>query len=279
MKKSVNISAAPKDLSLAERLRLVREAGFQGVELNIAEEGEFSIRSDEAAIRKVGDLVRKTGLELASLLAGLCWKYPLTSENPATRRTAVETLERSLRMCAWAGTDALLAVPGVVQADWAEPGIVSYDAAWERSREGLRRLVPVAEETGVVICVENVWNKFILSPLEMKQFVDGFGSPRVGVYFDVGNIIPYGYPEQWIRILGSRIRRIHLKDFRMLGMGVGAFVGLLEGDINWPEVMKALRETRYAGFLTAEYSAYRHHPEALLAHLSTSIDAILSGAG
>jgi len=276
MKKSVILGATRADLPLGRRLALIRKAKFDAVELEIGEEGEFSILTPEADIRRIARTVRDAGLEVSALLAGLCWKYPLTSENPQTRKKARALLERSIRMCAWAGTDALLVVPAVVQADWAEPGVVSYDTAWERSMEALTAALPLAEELGVFLCIENVWNKFLLSPLEMRQFVDSLSSARAGVYLDVGNIIPYGYPEQWIRILGRRIKRIHMKDFKVLGMGFGAFVGLLEGDVNWPEVMTALGEIHYDGSLTAEFWPYRHCTETLLAHISASMDAVMS---
>ncbi len=275
MKKSVILDAAPSDLPARDRLRRIREAGFDGVELPIGEDGEFSVASSEEQVRAFGRMVREAGLEVSGLLAGLCWKYPLTSDNPQTRKKAEYLLDRSIQMCAWAGTDALLVVPGVVQADWAEPGIVSYEDVWNRSADALSRLLKTAEREGVYLCVENVWNKFLLSPMEMRLFVDGLSSSWAAVYLDVGNIIPYGYPEQWIRILGSRIRRIHLKDFKTLGLGVGAFVGLLEGDVNWAEVMRALGEINYDGWLTAEYWPYRHCPQTLLRHLAASMDAIL----
>jgi hexulose-6-phosphate isomerase len=136
-------------------------------------------------------------------------------------------------------------------------------------------LAPEAERLGVSILVENIWNKFLLSPLEMRSLIDQVGSPRVGALLDTGNLIAFGYPEQWIRILGQRIKEVHLKDYRESVGGVGGFVGLLEGDVNWPEVMAALEEVGYDGFLTAEVFPYRRHGEAIVRHTSESMDRIL----
>ncbi|RKY67851.1 MAG: sugar phosphate isomerase/epimerase, partial [Candidatus Latescibacterota bacterium] len=139
-----------------------------------------------------------------------------------------------------------------------------------------RELAPVAEQLKVAVCVENVWNKFLLSPLEMRDFVDAVDSEYVGVYFDVGNVIPMGYPEHWIQILGKRIKRVHFKDFRRNVGTLDGFVDLLEGDVNWPEVMAALRRIGYNSYATAEMiPPYTHHPEALVCNTSRSMDYIL----
>jgi L-ribulose-5-phosphate 3-epimerase len=167
-----------------------------------------------------------------------------------------------------------------VQIVWdPKSPVISYEVAWERALTIYRALGPVAERHGVTLCVENVWNRFLLSPLEMRGFVDAVASPAVRVYFDVGNVVVSGFPEQWLRILGQRIGRIHLKDFRTSVGTLNGFVMLLEGDVHWAEVMTAVREIDYNGYLTAEYGPYRHGPETLLAHLSTSMDRIIALVG
>lgn len=166
--------------------------------------------------------------------------------------------------------------PGVVcQGFGTPPEVVAYDACWERSLAAAKRLAPIAEKHKVKIGMENVWNSFLLSPLEMKTFVDAVGSEYVGVYFDVGNVIPMGFPEHWIRILGKRICRIHIKDFRKSVGTISGFVDLLSGDVNWPEVMKALREIGYDGPLTAEMPGYAHDREGNVWQTSNALSRIM----
>ena len=140
----------------------------------------------------------------------------------------------------------------------------------------VQELVPTAEKLQVGIAIENVWNKFLLSPLEMRDFIDQCESEYVGAYFDIGNIILYGYPEQWIRILGKRIRMVHAKDFRASAGNFDGFVMLLEGNVNWPEVMAALREVGYDKAIIGEFGPYPHSTEALLKHVLVALRAILA---
>jgi hexulose-6-phosphate isomerase len=191
-----------------------------------------------------------------------------------------EILARTERGCQAAralGATAILQIPGFVQIAWdPKSPVIPYDVAWDRALTIYRALAPVAERHGICLCIENVWNRFLLSPLEMRQFVDTIGSPAVRVYFDVGNQLVNGFPEQWLRILGPRIGRIHLKDFRTAIGNLNGFVMLLEGDVDWPAVMSAMSEIGYKGYLTAEYGPYRHGPDTLLAHLSASMDRIIA---
>lgn len=172
-------------------------------------------------------------------------------------------------------------VPGAVGVDFL-PGceVVPYQLAYDRATEFIRTALPAAEKAGVTLAVENVWNKFLLSPIELRSFVDQFGSPRVGVYFDVANVLAFGYPEHWIEILGHRIHRVHLKDYRRnVGTGDG-FCDLLSGDVNWPGVMKSLRLIGYRGWVTAEMIPpvpfYKHCPEVLIHNTARAMDAILA---
>ena len=147
----------------------------------------------------------------------------------------------------------------------------------KRASDAVASLLPLAAASKIAIGLENVWNKFLVDPFAMRAFIDQFNSDWLGAYFDVGNAMLVGYPEQWIRILGKRIKRVHLKDFRR-GVGTAdGFVDLLAGDVNWPEVMKALRDAGYSGPLTAEMiPAYKHCPEVLIGNTSRAMDAILS---
>lgn len=277
MKKSISQWSFPGDWKIEKCMRLAKEVGFHAIELAVGEEGEITLESGKKDIEKIKDLSRDTGLEISSLATGLFWKYSLTSSNPDTAKKAQEILVNMLDIAGWLGTDAILVVIGTVGADFI-PGceIVPYDESYDRSMKLLKKLSGEAEKRKVTICVENVWNKFLLSPLEMKGFIDDIGSPYVQAYFDVGNVLLTGYPEHWIRILGKRIKRVHFKDFRKSVGNINGFVDLLEGDVNWKEVMKAFEEITYDGYATAEMMPpYPHAPEALIRNTSLAMDYIL----
>jgi len=278
MKKSINYWACPGggdgSKSISEFLHEAKAAGFEAVELCCGESGELSLDSTEAAVRAIADQARETGIDIASVASGLLWKYSLTSADASVRERAIGIVRKGLEVAAWARTDALLVVPGVVASGLASEA-VQYDLAYERSLAAMKDLAPLAEELKVHIAIENVWNGFLLSPMEMAEFVDRTGSDYVGVYFDVGNVLNTGRPEHWIRILGDRIRRIHVKDFKVSVGNLGGFVDLLSGDVNWPEVMNALREIGYDGPLTAEVFPYKYHPEVLIKNTSAAMDAIM----
>lgn len=271
MKKSINIGVIG-NMNFEDGLKIIKDTGFEGVELNYTEQME---KNGEKYVKELRDKVLKQGLEIASLLTGGFWNYPLTSDNPEKRKRGEELLLKSIEICSYLGTDALLVVPGVVGTVWASEERVRYDIAYERAKESIKKAVDLAEKHQVYICVENVWNKFLLSPLEMKRFVEEINSPYVAVYFDVGNILTIGYPEDWIRILGNKIKRIHLKDFKLSVGNIHGFCDLLEGDVNWPEVIKALKEIGYNSYLTAEIGPYKHFSETVIYNTSLSIDKIL----
>lgn len=247
---SINHWAMP-GLSVREAATLARQAAFGAIELNLDETGEVSLATDERNARALRAVVADEGLAISGLATGLYWRYSPTADDPATRRRALEIARRQLALAAALEAGAILVVPGQVGTALSE-ATARYDLAWDRAVEFLAALAPEAASTGVDIAIENVWNKFLLSPLEMQRIVDGTGSDRVGVYFDVGNILLYGYPEQWIEILGRRIRRVHLKDFRRAVGTLDGFVAIGSGDVNWATVGAALRQIDYHGPLTAE---------------------------
>jgi len=258
VKKALCYGSLPSKLDDRDRAALAREAGFDGVELH-----QYPTTAEA---ERVAEIVRAAGLEIASLMCMTHWKLPLSATDEEIRTKAVAGVAEGLRQSRAIGVDVLLVVPGVVTQD------VSYKAAFEISRRSLRELVPVAEETGVVMAIENVWNRFLLSPLEMRDFIDGFSSPFVQAYFDVGNILLYGYPHHWIEVLGSRIKRVHIKDF---DVNTGHFVGLLQGSVDFPRVMAALRGVGYDGFLTAELSPYRQYPEQFVRDTAAQLEQII----
>ena len=176
-----------------------------------------------------------------------------TANDEDVRLKIIDFTQKALQVTQWLGSDAYLFVPGAVEVFFLpEAEVIPYDVCYQRASEAISQLVPVAEKLGVAIAVENVWNKFLLSPLEMREFIDNFNTSQVGVYFDVGNVLLTGYPDQWIRILGSRIKRVHIKDFKLSVGNADGFVDLLEGDVDFEAVKQALSEINYDGYVTAE---------------------------
>jgi L-ribulose-5-phosphate 3-epimerase len=262
IRKSTLISMLPRNLSYAERFALARDSGFEAIEMQTINKEE-----DAAEIR---DASKKAGLRIHSLLYSDLWRLPLSSRDPEVVSGSVKGMETSLRNAVLWGADTVLLVPAVVDAS------TSYQDAWTRSQRVIReRLLPMARDLKVTIAVEEVWNKFLLSPLEFVRYVDDFESPWVRAYFDVGNVVLYAFPQDWIRTLGSRIVKIHLKDFnfdRRNGRFTWKNIG--EGDIDWPEVRRALGEIKYNGYVTTELEG---GDAAYLKDVSARVDRFLSG--
>ncbi len=270
MKPSINQWAFPGEMPAQEALSTVKRLGFEAFEPCIGEGSTIDINATEKEVTAIRVHAEKEGVDLCSVGCGLGWKYPLGHPDAAKQDEAVAITEKALQLAHWLGAPSLLVVPATVSAE------LPYDVALEASLEGVQRLVPAAERLKVSIALENVWNKFLLSPVEMRDFIDQCESPFVGAYVDTGNIVLYGYPEQWIRILGSRIRAMHAKDFRASAGTFSGFVMLMEGDVNWPAVVAALRDVGFDGALTAEFGAYQHSRDVMLRHVLTSLKTIIA---
>jgi L-ribulose-5-phosphate 3-epimerase len=242
IKKSLKFGMVKEELSVLDKFKLLKDLGFDGVEMDSPNE------LDPKEILAARD---KTGLEIPGVVNSVHWKAPLSDPDPAVRAQCVESMKTALRDCkAYGGTTVLL-VPAVVNKT------VSYADAYRRSQEEIRKLLPVAEETGIKIAFENVWNNFLLSPLEAARYVDEFESPMVGWYFDVGNIVRYGWPEHWIEALGARILKCDIKEYsrekqQKEGIWKGFEVELTEGDCDWTAVNAALKAVGYQGWGSAE---------------------------
>lgn len=273
IKKAVSIWAFPRNKPSVEAMKLAKEAGFQGIELAFAEDGEINFDSTAADMQRLSAEAQKAGIEITSLATGALWQHPLTSEDATTRERGRAIVRKCLELAAGLGVDAILVVPGLVGRGTGAELIVGYETAWRRAQEALKELAPEAARHRVVIGVENVWNRFLLSPLEMKRFLQEIGSPWVMAYLDVGNILRFGYPQDWIRTLGPLIKRVHVKDFKL---AADTFVGLLEGDVDWKAVVTAFREVNYRGWWVAEVSPNRIVPDAILWDTSRAMDFILA---
>lgn len=272
MKKGISIWSFAEG-TLKEKLQLAKDAGFDGVELALDETGEVSMESTKEDLAKVKAYAKEIGIELYSLATMLYWTYNYTSADASNRQKAMEITKKQLEVAAELGCDTILVVPGAVEVSFDPGEVVEYDVAYERAQSALKELAPYAEELGVYIGIENVGNRFLLSPLEAARFIDEIESDYVGAYFDVGNVVSSGFPEHWIKILGSRIKKVHIKDYRRK---TSAFVDLLSGDVNWPAVMEGFKKIGYDNWITAEMlPPYVHYPRALIYNTSNSMDEIL----
>lgn len=277
MIKSINLWSFPSDYTIEQCLGKAHEAGFTAVEPNFALSGELNPDTSDADILEVRRKAADRGMGLASLSSGVYWSVPPTHDDPAVRLRAAELIRRHLEVAALLGVGAILVVPGLVGAEFI-PGapVIQYDTAYDRALEFVAAAAPHAKACGVAIGVENVWNKLLLSPLEMRAFIDSCASPFVKAYFDVGNVLATGYPEHWIRILGSRIVRVHVKDFKLSVGNINGFADLLAGDVNFPAVITALKEVGYDSFITAEMGGYRYYSDQVIDNTSAAMDRILS---
>jgi hexulose-6-phosphate isomerase len=255
-KKAMQYGMLPKELSDADKFKLAKTCGFEGIEIPPMEVD---------AAKTLGEAAKAAGTPVHSVIYG-GWDAPMSSDDPAIIEKGQKAIENALRCGKAAGADTVLLVPAVVNEN------TSYDGAYERSQKNIRKMLPLAEELKMTIAVENVWNNFLLSPLEFARYVDEFDNPWLRAYFDVGNVVVFGWPEQWIRILGKRIKKIHLKDFKK---DTREWVNLRDGSVRWPEVRKALADVGYTGFMTPEL--HGSGDDAYFHDLSGRIDKILAG--
>ena len=276
MKKGISIWSFP-NAPLAENFALAKDAGFEGVEVALDTEGELSLSATERDIERIRKQAADAGIALYSVACGLYWDYWLNDTDDAKRNKAKDIVKKQLECAAGLGCESILVIPGCVNADFADPNkVCDYEVAYNRSLEALCELKATAEQYKVEIGLENVWNKFLLSPMEMRDFIDKIGSDYVGSYLDIGNVVANGYPEQWVRILNKRIKKVHFKDYRKAAGGLHGFVDLLAGDVNYPAVMTALQEIGYDGWVSAEMIPnYTYHTEAIIYNTSLAMDKIL----
>ena len=264
LKKSLGLGMITEDLSLSDKFKVAKDLGFDGVELN----SPVDFTLDEIKKAKAN-----SGIETPTVVNNDHWRVPLSDPDPEVRKNCIASVAKSLEEIKELGGDTVLVVPGVVNDK------VSYEDAYYRSQNSIRELIPYAEKTGMQIGLENVWNNFLISPVEAKRFIDEINHPLVGWYFDIGNVLRYGWPEHWIKTLNHRIMKLHIKEFsrelmNSSGLWEGFKVDLLKGDNNWPVVMKAVSDINHqGGWLTAEVpGGDRNH----LKKISEQMDEIIS---
>ena len=240
---AVEYNMLPTTISITERFQLAKDCGYERIECPTTRD-----QGDAETMKAASE---KYGLPIHSVMNMDHWEYPFSSADPAVVNKSLDGARVSIRNAHLWGATTVLLVPGVVNAQ------TTYKEAYVRSQAAIRQLIPLAEELKVTLALEEVWNKFLLSPLEFARYIDEYNSPRIRAYFDVGNVVLYGYPQDWIRTLGPRIAKLHIKDFSFRHQkgsddSVAAWVPLGEGDIDWLAVYQALHDIGYQGTATVE---------------------------
>lgn len=278
LKKGINYLSFVSGTDVKTAVKLAKNAQFEGIELMLCEDGIAGMKGRNQ-VKEAKKIIEESGLEASGFSSTLHWSYPLTSSDPNIVKKSKDSVRRQLEIAAELGTDTALVVPGMVAADFM-PGceICDYDVAYKRALEAIGELKEYAKVVKVSIGIENVGNKLLVSPIEMRDFIDKINSEYVGAYFDVGNVLYQsgGYPEQWIKILGKRIKMVHFKDYRRVPGGLDAFVDLLAGDVNYPAVVEALEAVGFDGYCNAEMlPPYKYYSDQIIYNTSASMDRIL----
>jgi hexulose-6-phosphate isomerase len=286
MKKSINLWAFPypQRMNLRECLQLAKEAGFDGIELNYDLDNDLSPKSGTKEYEAIRKMASEIGIAISGLCSFLFWPYSFASNDAAARQRGLELAGKMVQAAHDLGTENLLVVPGAVHIPWIKDhDPVAIDVCDQRARQGVEKILPLAEKLGVYLNIENIFfNNYLITPQEMNAFVDRFKSKYVRVHFDTGNIMLFSFPEYWIPLLGDRIKNIHFKEFTKKGtdFSLESFRTLLDGTTNWPAVMDALDKIGYRGYLTFEYfHPFQHYPEALVYQASDALDRMLGRKG
>lgn len=263
IKKGLGFWMIKEELSLLDKFKLVKDLGFDGIEFN---------SPMDLPLKELLEARDKTGVEIPSTVNKDHWGKPISDPDPAIRQFTIDSMARSLEQTKELGGDTVLLVPGVVS------DTVSYKTAYDSALDSIRKMIPHAEKTGVKIALENVWNNFILSPIEAKDFLDKIDHPLVGWYFDLGNILRYGWPDHWLEVLGDKVFKLHVKEYSKKimneqGLGKGFNVELTQGDVNWSQVMKTIKSINYKGqYMTLEVNG---GDRTVLKKLSEQLDTII----
>jgi len=260
---------------IREALERAKACGFEGLELAFGA-GLLNTDTTRDACRQIRQEAEDLGMSLGTLISGNYWGCALSSADAEQRKAAVKFTRKYIEVAHWLGVPTILVIPGVVDIGW-DPSVpvTPYQQVWDNATKSLNKLLPIAADHGVTLALENVWNKFLLGPVEFRTFIDQFSSPHIGSYFDVGNVVLTGYPEHWIEILGPRIAAVHVKNFKREDAG-GLLHGfgddLLAGDVNFDAVKAALKKIKYKGPITAEMLPFSRLPNMVLPDLDLARD-------
>jgi len=263
IKKAVKYGMIEPGSTVLDKFRLLRSIGFEGVEMD---------SPNDLPLEEVLAARAETGLEIPSVVDSVHWHKPLGDPDPGVRAEGVKALESAIRDAKAYGATTVLLVPAIVDQG------VAYADAYQRSQDEVRKVLPLCKETGVRIAIENVWNNFLLSPLEAARYTDEIDPVWVGWHFDIGNVVAYGWPEHWIRALGKRIWKLDVKEYSRRkrdeeGRWKGFEVAIGDGDCGWPRVMAALDEVGYSGWAAAEVPG---GDEARLREIRERMERVLS---
>ncbi|HML48485.1 MAG TPA: sugar phosphate isomerase/epimerase family protein [Clostridia bacterium] len=275
MKKGLNAWTFPNETPMERRMELAAKAGYDGFECLYEVEGYVGMNQPDGQLKQVRARAKDLGLEIPSLVGAHYEGLSIADGDSKRAAEARERVKRMLHAAGVLGADTVLLVAGRCASTREDPD-AQYDRVYDNALKSVALLAETARDEGVRIGIEPVWSKFLLSPIEFRAFVDAAASPWVGAYFDTGNVMIWGYPEQWIRILGKRLYKCHFKDFRRsVGTG-GGFVDLLAGDVDFPEVMAAFREIGYDGYCICEVSPYQFDPEFMAIQTAGAMDRIFT---
>ena len=236
-----------RDRNLRGVMEFCKSAGYKGLEVQMTDDQDIKMNSTDAELKAVKEMSKELGVEMVSMCASTKKRGTYGSPDPAEAETGMEVVTRQLEVAAKLGIGACLVIPGTVTPQ------SPYDVLYESALKGSRAVAKIAEKLKVHACLEFVWNRFLVSPLEMRQFLANVGSPYFGFFYDTGNMVLFGYPEQWARICGKYIKKVHFKDFRRpTHKAPYAFTMLREGEVNWPAVMMELRAMGYDDYVISE---------------------------
>jgi hexulose-6-phosphate isomerase len=284
--KSINYwTFGPKALAgeyhMVQAMQEAKNAGFDAIELCIATSGELTFNSKESQCRKLAEEAKKIGIKICSVATGVYWGCSVTSPNASERKKAAKYTEQALKVTSWLGADAFLYIPGVVKAEF-DPNFlpVPYGDVYDIALAQAKKAAKIAAKVKVKLCCENVWNMFLYSPVEMRDFIKKVGGGAyVGCYFDPANVVKNGYPEHWIPVLKNLIKRVHVKDYKRIpgGFPEGFEVAIGKGETNWPVILKQLKAIKYNGPISAEIISFTEDPNRVK-RISKEMDDLMAGA-
>ena len=261
--------------SIESALSQTKKNGFDALELSVSSEGVINTNTSKAECEIIRKKIDDSGIFVDSIATGMSWGVSPTSNDRSIREKSIKLHQDALKVASFLDCKALLFVPGVVKSP-ISPDIVRYDKALDRLREAINQMLPIAEDLNVDLCMENVWNGFFYSPIELRDFVDSFDSDRLGVYLDIGNLIGYQqYPPHWVELLNSRIKRVQIKDFQenFDWTGSFSFCDIGAGDVPWKETIAALNAIQYKSTIIAEMLPW---DETILSRTSVAMDQIFN---